>query len=817
MNTKEEPEEVKEEETKDEEVKEKESLDDEPASMPIDTQDITGSEKVFDCTSNDIDLEGNVDTEERQDSVVDDAMDVDKPLDEDRNEDNEAAEDDGGTTETTTEQEGVDENVCLLGDVEREITDADKERAVLTTETPEDDEVEEAMAVDKDTETDAEVTEDVSTEKEADEAADEQIDLEETTDTDVPVITQPLKENEIREVADEVTEQTCLNCENLAECNYELLDDATEVKHLCTYNCVIEHCEDNPDKYFVTQKKVTIQQIIPATQSCCKCNEEKSCKYRFRSTKKSAPIVVEKSMEVDAPVVEKDAAADAVVADVADETVKEVAAETSVTKEATTETTPAAIVDEEIVYKYVCDDKCLENFVDKNTEKYTIKRKRHLIDEIIETEEDFKCLECAESKKSKYKCTQEDNTDVYICNEDCLNLLLKEHPDSYRVKRRSMRVRELPQRAKQPDEVEPPKIVARTDSEVECARIDRDQSFVRRCTQCCEVVLFSNKSVQWETFDFCDAKCLGLYQNLIGATCTSCNNAVTLPCIGKFCVRFGFDLKQFCCSGCLDVYKKALKQCALCLLDLSLEQDILLAQCGEKNVYKDFCNQTCLKRYEEIINPKRKPTSHICAVCNNKKPARIEVQVDGGAYRLCSNPCFSAFKFVNNVVPDQCDMCMKYFERKQAEAHTIYDGDLTKMFCTRICMNVFVSTSRKIWQCNWCRVSKYNYDMIQSDYGKEQMCSLNCLTLYEVSIDALTRKRTKCAHCKIIKQPQYHLTMSDSSIRNFCTYQCVLGFQSQFNKKAIGDEPMVVPAGTAKRIKPAMTSSCKYFMTFLNP
>lgn len=745
--------------------------------------------------------------------------------------------DDGGTTETTTEQEGVDENVCLLGDVEREITDADKERAV-TTETPDDDEVEveEAMAVDKDTETDAEVTEDTSTEKEVDEAADEQIDLEEATDTDVPVISQPLKENEIREIAGEITEQTCLNCENLAQCNYELLDDASEIKHLCTYNCVIEHCEDNAEKYFVTQKKVTILQIIPATQSCTKCNEEKSCKYRFRSSpRKSKPTVEEKSMETPAveeaavvaadetPAVEEatadvvDEATAEVVAATADEEsiTKEVASETSVTEEATTTTaaaeTSANTVDEEIVYKYVCDDKCLENFVDKNTDKYTIKRKRHLIEEIVETEEDFKCFECAELKKSKYKCTQEDNTGAYICNEDCLNLLLKEHPDSYRVKRRSVRVRELPQRAKIPDEIEPPKIVARTDSEVECARLDRDQSFIRRCTQCCKIVEFTNKSVQWETFDFCDASCLGLYQNLIGATCTSCNNAVTLPCIGKFCVRFGFDLKQFCCSGCLDVYKKALKQCALCLLDLSLEQDILLAQCGEKNTYKDFCNQTCLKRYEEIINPKKKPTSHICAVCNNKKPARIEVQVDGGAYRLCSNPCFSAFKFVNNVVPDQCDMCMKYFERKQADSHTIYDGDSTKMFCTRICMNVFVSTSRTIWQCNWCRVSKYNYDMIQSDYGKDQMCSLNCLTLYEVSINALTRKRTKCAHCKIIKQPQYHLTMSDSSIRNFCTYQCVLGFQSQFNKKAIGDEPMVVPAGTAKRIKPAMASSCKYF------
>lgn len=80
-------------ETKEDEVKVKESLEDEPASMPIESQDILESEKVFDCTSNDIDLEDNVDTEERQDSIADDAMDVDdKPLDEDRNDDNEAGE-----------------------------------------------------------------------------------------------------------------------------------------------------------------------------------------------------------------------------------------------------------------------------------------------------------------------------------------------------------------------------------------------------------------------------------------------------------------------------------------------------------------------------------------------------------------------------------------------------------------------------------------------------------------------------------------------------------------------------------------------------
>jgi hypothetical protein len=45
--------------------------------------------------------------------------------------------------------------------------------------------------------------------------------------------------------------------------------------------------------------------------------------------------------------------------------------------------------------------------------------------------------------------------------------------------------------------------------------------------------------------------------------------------------------------------------------------------------------------------------------------------------------------------------------------------------------------------------------------------------------------------------------MSDASIRQFCTYQCALGFQGQFRN---ADETDVVPAGTAKRIKPSMAA-----------
>lgn len=67
--------------------------------------------------------------------------------------------------------------------------------------------------------------------------------------------------------------------------------------------------------------------------------------------------------------------------------------------------------------------------------------------------------------------------------------------------------------------------------------------------------------------------------------------------------------------------------------------------------------------------------------------------------------------------------------------------------------------------------------------------------------------RVKCDQCKTMKQSQYHLTMSDASIRNFCTYQCVMSFQSRFSNLPLtldadqGKEAAPVPTGLPKRVK----------------
>lgn len=75
-------------------------------------------------------------------------------------------------------------------------------------------------------------------------------------------------------------------------------------------------------------------------------------------------------------------------------------------------------------------------------------------------------------------------------------------------------------------------------------------------------------------------------------------------------------------------------------------------------------------------------------------------------------------------------------------------------------------------------------------------------------MNAIAMKQQKCDQCNSVTTPQYHLTMSDASMRNFCTYQCVMSFQSQFSRapltlegEAADQRSQPVPTGLPKRIK----------------
>lgn len=419
---------------------------------------------------------------------------------------------------------------------------------------------------------------------------------------------QPLKPNEIREIVGLQTEQSCLNCENMTKCQYEVLEESDERKYLCTFNCVREHREDNPDKYSLTLKKIYIQEVSAEENKCSNCDETKPCKYRY-----SLKVFSVVSEEI--PITEE-------------------GDESSEITDAATETVQKTDT------KFICEEDCLKAVTSDNVEKYVV---RSFVEKTIES-----------------------TAEVEL-------------------------------------EQEIPKIVARSDAEVEAARIDREQSFIRKCMQCFNNV--GQKAIVWETFDFCNEKCLGLYQNLIGSACVQCNEVVSLSSIGKLCVRFGSEVKQFCSPHCLNDFKTSYHPCSLCSKNLKKDvNDVISTKRG-----KSFCDDHCAKAYDTIINPRKNRSPYLCSVCNNKKSPEVVALLDGDIHRFCSNPCFSAFKFVNNVVPDQCEMCTKYFERKSADAFTIYQAEQAKMFCTEICKNIFITKNREIWRCNWCKVCQIQY------------------------------------------------------------------------------------------------------------
>lgn len=355
------------------------------------------------------------------------------------------------------------------------------------------------------------------------------------------------------------------------------------------------------------------------------------------------------------------------------------------------------------------------------------------------------------------------------------------------------------------------KIQAKTPAMIQAAKEERERTFLRRCSHCALLINLDEKMLSWETMDFCDAGCLGKYQNKIGSRCANCKNTVIHTSLGKYCVRFGYDIRQFCNWACLEEFKKGLKICCYCQRDISVGHQGFLAPVGDMGQFKDFCSQVCMEKFDQISkNPTQQPVMAKCAVCSLEKPTTIEVEVsENVTQRLCSDPCFAAFKFVNNIFPDLCRWCKKFFERKQTKCFTIYEGTNPNCFCSKSCMNVFISNSRHIVACNWCKVKKYNFDMIKKIQANGQvimMCSLNCLNLYKVSVNAVSSRRTKCDMCKRTSLAQYHLTMSDATVRNFCTYQCVMSFQGQYSKEAPPiltgesiDQPKAVPTGAPRR------------------
>lgn len=160
---------------------------------------------------------------------------------------------------------------------------------------------------------------------------------------------------------------------------------------------------------------------------------------------------------------------------------------------------------------------------------------------------------------------------------------------------------------------------------------------------------------------------------------------------------------------------------------------------------------------------------------------------NGAKHQLCSEACFTKFRRDNRVVADECGRCNKATAAEILATNTVQFNGASHRFCGVACMGAFRAEHQRNIACDWCSAVRSNFDMVErvDDGGPVKLfCSLNCLSLYRVNLQANSGLLVHCDQCNKPSQAKYHLTMSDASVRNFCSYPCVAAFQAQFTTPA---------------------------------
>ncbi|XP_068125208.1 zinc finger MYM-type protein 4 isoform X2 [Hyperolius riggenbachi] len=257
----------------------------------------------------------------------------------------------------------------------------------------------------------------------------------------------------------------------------------------------------------------------------------------------------------------------------------------------------------------------------------------------------------------------------------------------------------------------------------------------------------------------------------------------------------------------------ARKTCASCSKIIANPKDVITAPFDDPGGSKDFCSQSCLSTYE--FKRKVSVTIHTnsvstkCSVCLRNAVIRHEVNYQNVVHKLCSDACFSKFRSANNLTMNCCENCGGYCYSGSGQCHLLNIDGQCKKFCSSACVTTFKQKSAKITPCALCKTLRSSAEMIENtnSVGRTELyCSVNCLSAYRVQSVTSSGAQINCNSCKTLAVPQYHLAMSDGSIRNFCSYNCVVSFQNLFSKPP-GVNSSVVPLSQGQVIMNASAAT----------
>ncbi|MBN3305878.1 ZMYM4 protein, partial [Amia calva] len=262
----------------------------------------------------------------------------------------------------------------------------------------------------------------------------------------------------------------------------------------------------------------------------------------------------------------------------------------------------------------------------------------------------------------------------------------------------------------------------------------------------------------------------------IRVSCSGCKKVLQK---GQTAYQRKGSTQLFCSTLCLTGYTVPAvrtvlrKTCHYCLKEIGNPKDVIIAPVDTVGTVKDFCSQSCLSAFDY----KRKTAASTLST----EGIRHEVNYQGVVHKLCSDSCFSRFRSVNNLTMNCCENCGGYCYSGGGQCHVLQIEGTAKKFCSPTCITAYKLKSAKVTPCTVCQSLRSSAEMLEntSPQGRTELfCSVNCLSAYRVQNFTTSGVPVPCNSCKASAVPQYHLAMSDGSIRNFCSYNCVVSFQT---------------------------------------
>ena len=274
----------------------------------------------------------------------------------------------------------------------------------------------------------------------------------------------------------------------------------------------------------------------------------------------------------------------------------------------------------------------------------------------------------------------------------------------------------------------------------------------------------------WQGLDFCGESCLGKFQTNISSQCAMCNSFVPLDLRTSLCLKVGNEIRPFCKIQCHSDFKRLLKLCSFCQRNLATVPNSYSATVGGK--LRDFCSKACQAKLEKQLNDIEVLNINNgvgipdvigpCSVCKKSGKMKHTVRLRNKTHYLCSDICLTAFQYTNKIDMTKCDNCGTLCTAEEAQAHFVQFEGQPRRFCSDSCVNRFKLTNTKMVPCTWCNTSKPNFDMIErldSDNKYQLFCSLNCLSLYRVNLQAKSNQAVICDQCKKVLNPFFMYTV----------------------------------------------------------